>query len=79
MRRARRCSGRDAAYTPLEIPAFGAQLKERSLPEGMVAGITGSLTDISNGQEGEMNPDLERLLGRRLATLEEGLKPFYNR
>ena len=32
------------------------------------------LTDIKNGQEEEVSPDLENLLGRKPASLRDGLK-----
>ena len=70
-------SGREVTYTPLETPAFEAQLSGRGLPDLMVARITGFLSDIKNGQEDEVSPDLGRLLGRKPATLEAGLKTLY--
>lgn len=70
-------SGREVTYTPLETPAFEAQLSGRGLPDVMVARITGFLSDIKNGQEDEVSPDLGRLLGRKPATLEAGLKTLY--
>ena len=70
-------SGREVTYTPLETAAFGAQLSARGLPDVMIARITGFLTDIKNGQEDEVSPDLENLLGRKPATLEAGLRTLY--
>ena len=70
-------SGREVTYTPLETPAFETQLRGRGLPDVMVQRITGFLSDIRNGQEDEVSPDLENLLGRKPATLEEGLKTLY--
>ena len=70
-------SGREVTYTPVETSAFEAQLKGRGLPDMMVARITGFLTDIKNGQEDDVSSDLETLLGRKPATLEEGLKALY--
>lgn len=61
----------------LETATFGAQLRALGLPEVMVARITGFLTDVRNGREDEVSPDLERLLGRRPAPLEEGLRTLY--
>lgn len=51
-----------------------------ALALGSIAGvrtILGFLTDIKNGQEEEVSPDLENLLGRRPASLEEGLKVLF--
>ena len=70
-------SGREVTYTPVETSAFEAQLKGRGLPDVMVARITGFLTDIKNGQEDDVSSELETMLGRKPATLEEGLKTLY--
>jgi NAD(P)H dehydrogenase (quinone) len=71
-------SDREVDYTPAEKSAFEAQMKERGLPETMVQRIVGFMTDIKNGQEEEASPDLENLLGRKPASLEEGLKVLFN-
>ncbi len=71
-------SSKEVVYTSAEKPAFEAQLKERGLPETIVGRITGFLTDIKHGQEDEVSPDLEKLLGRKPASLQEGLKTLFN-
>ncbi|GAP96888.1 SDR family oxidoreductase [Leptolyngbya sp. NIES-2104] len=71
-------SGKAVAYTPIEKSAFEAKMKERSVPEMMIERVTGFLTDIKNGQEEEVSPDLENLLGRKPASLREGLKILFN-
>jgi NAD(P)H dehydrogenase (quinone) len=71
-------SDREVDYTPAEKSAFEAQMKERGVPETMVQRIVGFMTDIKNGQEEEASPDLENLLGRKPASLEEGLKVLFN-
>jgi NAD(P)H dehydrogenase (quinone) len=53
-------------------------MKERSVPETMVQRIVGFLTDIKNGQEEEISPDMENLLGRKSASLKQGLKVLFN-
>ncbi len=70
-------SGKEVKYTPAEKSAFEAQMKERGLPETMVQRVVGFLTDIKNGQEEEVNPDLENQLGRKPASLKEGLKALF--
>ena len=70
-------SGKEVQYTPAEKSAFEAQLKGRGLPEIMVQRITSFLTDIKNGQEEEVSLDLENLLGRKPASLQEGLKVLF--
>jgi NAD(P)H dehydrogenase (quinone) len=71
-------SGKAVGYTPIEKSDFEAQMKERGVPEMMIERVTGFLTDIKNGQEEEVSPDLENLLGRKPALLREGLKVLFN-
>lgn len=71
-------SGKAVSYTPADKSAFEGQLKERGVPELMIQRITGFLTDIANGQEDEVSPDLGNLLGRKPASLKDGLKALYN-
>ncbi len=71
-------SGKEVHYTPAEKSAYSAQMKERGVPETMVTRVVGFLTDIKNGQEEEVSPDLENLLGRKPASLKEGLKVLFN-
>lgn len=71
-------SGKEIDYTPAEASAFEAQMKERGTPDAMVQKVVGFLTDIKNGQEEEVSPDLENLLGRKPASLKEGLKVLFN-
>lgn len=52
-------------------------MKERGLPDVVAGRIVGFLTDIKNGQGDEVSPDLEGLLGRKPASLEEGLKALF--
>jgi NAD(P)H dehydrogenase (quinone) len=70
--------GKPVKYTAAEVPAFEQGLKARGLPEVVVGRIIGFMTDIKNGQEDEISPDLEQLLGRQPATLHAGLKELYN-
>lgn len=71
-------SGKEVKYAPIEKAVFEARLKERGLPDVVAGRIVGFLTDIKNGQEDEVSPDLENLLGRKPASLEEGLKSLFN-
>ncbi|MCC5668799.1 SDR family oxidoreductase [Nostoc sp. CHAB 5784] len=70
--------GKEVAYTPIEKSDFEAQMKERGVPEMMIERFIGFLTDIKNGQEEEVSPNLENLLGRKPASLKEGLKVLFN-
>lgn len=70
-------SGKEVGYKSAEKSAFEAQMKERGVPEMMVQRVVGFLTDIKNGQEEDISPDLENLLGRKPASLREGLKVLF--
>lgn len=71
-------SGKSVKYNSLEKSAFEARLKERGTPDVVIQKIVGFLTDIKNGQEANVTPDLERLLGRQPASLREGLKTLFD-
>ena len=71
-------SGKMVKYTAVEVPAFEAMMQQRGFAEGMVKKIVDFNLDIKNGQESEVTSDLEHKLGRKPATLKEGLKRLYN-
>ncbi len=71
-------AGKVVAYTPAEKAAFERQMKERGTPEIVVQRVSNFLTDIKNGQEDEVTPDLENLLGRKPTSLREGVKTLFN-
>jgi NAD(P)H dehydrogenase (quinone) len=70
-------SGKEITYSAIEDSVFVDQLKARGTPEMMFARILGFLTDIKNGQEDEISPELEHWLGRKPAPLEVGLKALF--
>jgi len=70
-------SGKEVPYTPTGQAAFEAQLQARGVPAVAARRIVGFLTDIKNGQEDEVSPDLEQLLGRKPTSLEAGLKALF--
>jgi NAD(P)H dehydrogenase (quinone) len=70
-------SGKEINYNAIGDSVFVDQLKARGTPEMMFDRILGFLTDIKNGQEDEVSPDLERWLGRKPASLEVGLKALF--
>jgi NAD(P)H dehydrogenase (quinone) len=71
-------SDKKVSYTPAEKSVFAAQMKDRGTPELMVQRVVGFLTDIKNGQEADVSPDLENLLGRKPVSLKQGLKVLFN-
>lgn len=70
-------SDKSVMYTPIEPAAFTAQLTGRGLPDVTARRITGFITDIANGQEDVVTPDLENLLGRKPTSLTDGLKSLF--
>ncbi len=70
-------SGKEVKYTSAGTSAFEAQMKERGVPEIIAQRVVGFLTDIKNGQEEEVSSDLENQLGRKPASLKEGLKALF--
>jgi len=70
-------SGKSVTYTPAEPATFETQLIGRGVPDVMARRITGFITDIANGQEDIISPNLEMLLGRKPTSLQEGLPLLY--
>ncbi len=70
-------SGKDIAYNDVDAETFPDQLKQAGIPEFVSYLITGYATDTKNNQFEAVSKDLERLLGRKPATLKEGLKEVY--
>lgn len=70
-------SGEAVTYSPVDRSAFELQMKARGLPDPVAQRVVGFMTDIANGQEDYVCPDLETLLGRKPASLKDGLKMLY--
>lgn len=70
-------SGKEVTYTSIAKSEFVEQLKERGIPDSMIEMVVSFPADIKNGQESEVSPDLETLLGRKPASLEAGLKAIF--
>ena len=70
-------SGKEIKYTPIELPAFLATMKQRGVPDAATNKMSGFLIDIKNNQETVISHDLENKLGRKPATLQEGLKNIF--
>jgi len=70
-------TGKEVTYTPVENTAFEALMQERGAPALMAQRIMSFLVDIKNGQEEDVTNDLENLLGRKPASLHEGLKAVF--
>ena len=71
-------SGKEIKYTPVDIPTFETLMNEAGTPPFMVKMIINFNSDIKNGQETVVTSDLENKLGRKPATLKEGLTELFN-
>ncbi len=71
-------SGKTVKYTDADPMAFPAKLKEFGLPEIVVLLVTHFSADVKNHQFEMVTKDLEKLLGRKPASLKEGLKEVFN-
>ncbi len=71
-------SGKEVKYHPVDIATLKAKMQPTGVPELMVNKIIDFNTDIKNGQEDEVAPDLEEKLGRKPATLADGLKLLFD-
>ncbi|MCR5890028.1 SDR family oxidoreductase [Hymenobacter sp. J193] len=70
-------SGRPVEYHAIGQEAFAVHLQAQGLPDGAIQRINGFLTDIKNGQEDTISPDLSDWLGRPPTPLKEGLKTIF--
>jgi NAD(P)H dehydrogenase (quinone) len=71
-------SGKTVVYTDADPATFPSKLKELGLPEIVVLIVSGFAADIKNHQFENMTKDLEKLLGRKPASLKESLKEVFN-
>ena len=71
-------SGRTVIYSDADPVTFPTQLKEFGLPAIVVLLVTGFSADVKNHQFEIVTKDLEKLLGRKPASLKEGLKEVFN-
>ena len=71
-------SGRTVNYADADSMTFPIQLKEFGLPEIVVLLVTGFSADIKNHQFEIVTKDMEKLLGRKPASLKEGLKEVFD-
>ena len=71
-------SGKAVKYEPNTAEVFGAALTAKGQPPFLVQMFTAFMTDIGAGQESSVSDDLEKALGRKPASLKEGLKELYN-
>ena len=70
-------SGKIISYTDADLDEFTKMLKEHNVPEEFIFIATAFVTDFKNHQYEKATNDLEKLLGRKPATLHEALKEVY--
>lgn len=71
-------SGREVKYTPIEEPQFEAQMRERGVPQFVIQLSLNFHREIRSGLLDEISPEMKRLLGRKPASLQKGLKSLFN-
>jgi NAD(P)H dehydrogenase (quinone) len=70
-------SGRTVRYTDITPADLVAGMQARGVPEFVTKITLGFMTDIKHGQESAVTPELAQVLGRRPATLKEGVKEVF--
>jgi NAD(P)H dehydrogenase (quinone) len=70
-------SGKTIEYTPIDRPAFEAQMSQRGLPEQTYQRIADFYGDICDGQLDEVTDEMVALLGRKPSSLKDGLKVLF--
>jgi NAD(P)H dehydrogenase (quinone) len=71
-------SGKTVAYTDADATDYADKLKLSDVPEYLIYMLAGFASDVKNKQFQTIYHDLESLLGRKPASLKEGLKLIYN-
>ena len=71
-------SGQTVCYIDVDPAPFPKQLKQRGMPDLMIAIVSGFAADIKNRQYELVRDDLEQLLGRKPAPLKAALKEIYS-
>ena len=71
-------SGKNVEYIDITKEDFSARMMAKGQPPFFVPMMTGFMTDIKAGQESTVSRDMEEKLGRKPATLKEGLKQLFN-
>ena len=71
-------SGKDVKYHAVEVADYETMMSQRGLPPFLIQKIVSFILDIKHGQEATVTHDLESKLGRKPASLTEGLKILFN-
>ena len=71
-------SGKDVKYHAVDVADYETMMSQRGLPPFLIQKIVSFILDIKHGQEATVTHDLESKLGRKPASLTEGLKILFN-
>jgi NAD(P)H dehydrogenase (quinone) len=71
-------SGRKVKYTPVEQTEFEERMRKHGLPEQVIQRSVGFHNEVRKGLLDGVSPEMEHLLGRRPASLKEGLKVLFH-
>ena len=72
-------STKEVKYMPIELSLFEENMKQRGLPAAVINKMGGFLMDIKNDQETVVTDDLKNKLGRKPASLKEGLNVLFGK
>lgn len=70
-------SGNPVSYTAINDDTFMEMMEQRNVPDASIQKIVHFITDIRHNQEECIYDDLETVLGRKPASLKEGLKTLF--
>jgi NAD(P)H dehydrogenase (quinone) len=71
-------SGKKVEYVPVEEAAFVATMRERGVPEAAIQLSADFHREVRSGLLDEVSPEMERWLGRRPASLKDGLGTLFH-
>ncbi|MCF0056375.1 SDR family oxidoreductase [Dyadobacter sp. CY356] len=70
-------SGNLVSYNAIDDDTFTQMMQQRNVPNASIRKIIDFITDIRHNQEQDIYDDLETVLGRKPASLKEGLKTIF--
>ena len=72
-------SGKKVEYVPVDGAAFVATMRERGVPEAVIQRSADFHREVRSGLLDEVSPEMERWLGRRPASLKDGLGTLFRK
>jgi NAD(P)H dehydrogenase (quinone) len=70
-------SGKKVEYAPVDEAAFVAKMRQRGVPEAAIQLSADFHREVRCGLLDEVSPEMERWLGRRPASLKDGLRTLF--